>query len=211
MCVCVCVCVCVWIHMSICGCVCGVCVCLCVCMCVCVYICSCLHTHECVWGGVMCMPLHVHVYVYICMSVVPTVTPDLSGPFFPSQVRSKLRECCTRLIQDIPNIRIGVIAHGDYCDAKSSYVIRMVDLTSDVQALLDFVDNVPKTSGGDCPEVGVISLCLCVSSTIHFLTNLCTIFILILKIKSTVGNESSNLPLKSSQTRKKSCHHRHLW
>lgn len=69
------------------------------------------------------------------------------------QVRQKLRECCTRLIQDIPNIRIGLVAHGDYCDAKSSYVLRMIDLTSDVQALVDFASSVPSTGGGDAPEV----------------------------------------------------------
>ncbi|XP_076444099.1 uncharacterized protein LOC143282368 [Babylonia areolata] len=67
-------------------------------------------------------------------------------------VRTKLRECCTRLIQDIPNIRIGIIAHGDYCDESNPYVISCLDLTSDVQALVDFVRDVPKTSGGDCPE-----------------------------------------------------------
>ncbi|KAK7116338.1 uncharacterized protein [Littorina saxatilis] len=68
------------------------------------------------------------------------------------EVRTKLRECCTRLIQDISNIRIGIIAHGDYCDAQNTYVVRSLDLTSDVQAIADFVDNVPKTGGGDSPE-----------------------------------------------------------
>jgi hypothetical protein len=69
------------------------------------------------------------------------------------QVRAKLKDCCTRLIQDIPNIRIGIIAHGDYCDAESTYVIRMLDLTSDTQVLVDFAVNVPRTGGGDCEEV----------------------------------------------------------
>ncbi|KAL8586202.1 hypothetical protein ACOMHN_021469 [Nucella lapillus] len=76
---------------------------------------------------------------------------DTTGSMYSclDQVRSKLKECCTRLIQDIRNIRIGIMAHGDYCDED---VIRSVDLTSDVQALLDFVTNAPKTGGGDSPE-----------------------------------------------------------
>ena len=73
------------------------------------------------------------------------------------QVRRKLRECCTRLIQDIANIRIGVLAHGDYCDQQDKYVLRQLDLTSDVHAIGDFVDNVPKTGGGDSPEVSIVS------------------------------------------------------
>lgn len=68
-------------------------------------------------------------------------------------MRTKLKDCCTRLTQDIPNIRIGVIAHGDYCDEQSSYVIKMLDLTSDTQALVDFVTTVPSTGGGDVEEV----------------------------------------------------------
>ena len=49
-------------------------------------------------------------------------------------------------------MRIGIIAHGDYCD-YSKYVLRYVDLTSDVQSLVDFADGVPSTHGGDAPEV----------------------------------------------------------
>ena len=68
------------------------------------------------------------------------------------QVRSKLKETVERLIQHIPTIRIGIIAHGDYCD-YSNYVLRMVDLTSNVDELVKFVDKVPATGGGDAPEV----------------------------------------------------------
>ncbi|XP_025078119.1 uncharacterized protein LOC112554533 isoform X2 [Pomacea canaliculata] len=78
---------------------------------------------------------------------------DTTGSMYSclQEVRSKLRECCTRLIQDIPRIRIGVIAHGDYCD-QSTYVIKSIDLTSDTQALVNFVMGAPSTSGGDTPE-----------------------------------------------------------
>lgn len=67
-------------------------------------------------------------------------------------MRQKLRETCERLLRDIPQMRIAIMAHGDYCD-YNNYVERHVDLTSDVDVLVDFAENVPKTGGGDCPEV----------------------------------------------------------
>ncbi|XP_041367578.1 uncharacterized protein LOC121382130 [Gigantopelta aegis] len=79
---------------------------------------------------------------------------DTTGSMYQylKTVRSKLQQCCTRLIQDIPNIRIGLIAHGDYCDQNSSYVIKTLDMTSDVQSLVSFANTVPQTCGGDSPE-----------------------------------------------------------
>jgi hypothetical protein len=44
------------------------------------------------------------------------------------------------------------MAHGDYCD-HNSYVTRHMDLTSDVDALVEFVKDVKSTGGGDAPEV----------------------------------------------------------
>lgn len=68
-----------------------------------------------------------------------------------STVRENLEETCRRLLHDIPNIRIGLIAHGDYCD-QNVYVTRQIDLTSDVQQLVDFAKDTPGTCGGDTPE-----------------------------------------------------------
>ncbi|ESO94233.1 hypothetical protein LOTGIDRAFT_232476 [Lottia gigantea] len=78
---------------------------------------------------------------------------DTTGSMYAylDTVRQNLKQACSRLIADIPNIRISLIAHGDYCD-QSTYVIRMVDLTSDVQELVTFAKDVPSTSGGDTPE-----------------------------------------------------------
>ncbi|KAH3751501.1 hypothetical protein DPMN_186062 [Dreissena polymorpha] len=64
-----------------------------------------------------------------------------------TNVRQKLNETCTRLISDIPGIRIGIIANGDYCDSEV-YVVRYFDLTTDVNALCEFASNVPQTGGG---------------------------------------------------------------
>ena len=68
------------------------------------------------------------------------------------QVRASLRDLIDRLIKDIPNIRIGLMAHGDYCD-QHTYVIRSHDLSGDAESLKDFAMTVPATGGGDAPEV----------------------------------------------------------
>lgn len=71
-------------------------------------------------------------------------------------------------MEDIPKIRIGIIAHGDYCD-YSNYVISKVDLTDDVKKLCSFVEKVKgkyntfhsnrkATSGGDAPEAYELAL-----------------------------------------------------
>jgi len=67
------------------------------------------------------------------------------------EVRRKVKETTQRLIKDIPKIRIGIIAHGDYCDF-SQYVISTLDLTDDAQAICTWIDNVKPSSGGDAPE-----------------------------------------------------------
>ncbi|XP_005103641.2 uncharacterized protein LOC101862815 [Aplysia californica] len=78
---------------------------------------------------------------------------DTTGSMFQylTEVRRKLKECCRQLLQQIPNIRIGIIAHGDYCDS-SVYVIKQKDLTSDLETLIDFTSTVGTTTGGDSPE-----------------------------------------------------------
>ena len=68
-------------------------------------------------------------------------------------MRTKLRETVTKLIEEIPHMRIALIAHGDYCDCKSSYVTKVLDFTNDVRSLTSFAETVAKTGGGDAPEV----------------------------------------------------------
>jgi hypothetical protein len=56
------------------------------------------------------------------------------------------------LYKDIPKIRISLIAHGDYCDAKR--IISKIDFhnKSGQEELVKFVREVPMTFGGDYPE-----------------------------------------------------------
>ena len=67
-------------------------------------------------------------------------------------MRTKLKETVTRLIQQISNIRIAIMAHGDYCD-YTKYVVKYQDFTNDVDTLVKFVKDVGSTGGGDSPEV----------------------------------------------------------
>jgi hypothetical protein len=55
-------------------------------------------------------------------------------------------------MNEIPNISIGIIAHGDYCDQGSTYVTKHFNLSRDVDAICNFVQNVEPTGGGDAPE-----------------------------------------------------------
>ena len=76
---------------------------------------------------------------------------DTTGSMYSvlRQVRDVVSEMIRRLQSDIPGIRMGVIAHGDYQD---QYCTKHVDLTSDAEKLKDFVMNVDATFGGDAPE-----------------------------------------------------------
>lgn len=79
---------------------------------------------------------------------------DTTGSMYPclTQVRRKIKSTATRLVEEIPDIRIGIIAHGDYCDQGRTYVIKVLDLTGDINTIASFVENVEPTDGGDTPE-----------------------------------------------------------
>ncbi|KAK5577229.1 hypothetical protein RB653_002169 [Dictyostelium firmibasis] len=65
------------------------------------------------------------------------------------EVRKKLMETVTNLMKEIPLIRIGVIAMGDFCEERPLYIL---DLTTDVEKIVNFINGVKETSGGDEPE-----------------------------------------------------------
>lgn len=78
---------------------------------------------------------------------------DTTGSMYPclTQVRRNIGDMVERLFAEIPNIRIGIIAHGDYCDADI-YVTKTLDITTDRDKICNFVRNVESTFGGDAPE-----------------------------------------------------------
>ncbi|XP_060069075.1 uncharacterized protein LOC132549169 [Ylistrum balloti] len=68
------------------------------------------------------------------------------------EVQGRLQDMIQRLQADIPGIRIGVIAHGDYCDKDVFYLTQELDFCTDVVELCNFVKGVGGTGGGDADE-----------------------------------------------------------
>lgn len=79
---------------------------------------------------------------------------DTTGSMYPCirEVRRNVEEIVKRLFEEIPGLRVGIIAHGDYCDINSSYLMKMVDLTTDRDKIITFIKDVENTGGGDYPE-----------------------------------------------------------
>ena len=82
------------------------------------------------------------------------VSFDTTGSMYPvlAQVRREVDKLIAELLGSITNINIGVIAHGDYCDANDPYTIRFLDFTTSPDKLHDFVVNTAPTYGGDADE-----------------------------------------------------------
>lgn len=79
---------------------------------------------------------------------------DTTGSMYPclTEVRRRIKETVTQLLKEMPGLRIGIIAHGDYCDKDDTYVTKIFDFNDNVAAICKFVTEVKPTGGGDCPE-----------------------------------------------------------
>ena len=64
------------------------------------------------------------------------------------EVRRKLQDLTTTLFNVIPNIRIGIVIHNDYCDGI--HCLRYQDLTPEKEKVIAFI-NTPAHSGGEGP------------------------------------------------------------
>lgn len=86
------------------------------------------------------------------MSTDIVISFDTTGSMSPciAEVRRKVKQTIDTLFDSIDNLRIGVVAHGDYCDGILA--IQRSDLTSDKNALISFINKVPNTNGGDSDE-----------------------------------------------------------
>ncbi|XP_076444170.1 uncharacterized protein LOC143282420 [Babylonia areolata] len=80
-------------------------------------------------------------------------TGSMSGAL--TEVRGRLSDMLQRLQTDIPAVTTAVIAHGDYQDV---YVTKHIDFTDNLPQLVDFVNNVGTTGGGDEPEAYEVML-----------------------------------------------------
>jgi len=66
-----------------------------------------------------------------------------------AEVRKKLHDTVGRLFNELPNLRIGIGANGDYCDLRYyGYVTKNIDLSTNVNRLQDFIRDVNSTGGG---------------------------------------------------------------
>ena len=81
---------------------------------------------------------------------------DTTGSMYTclTQVRRDISNCVDRLFSEIgtDNLRIGITAHGDYCDEHTSYVTKHLPLTNKKADIVDFVHNCGNTGGGDAAE-----------------------------------------------------------
>ena len=86
--------------------------------------------------------------VEVCISF------DTTGSMYSclDEVRRSVKATIKRLLKDIPTIRIALVAHGDYGDEKTTYLIKTLDHTNDEKKLVDWVTNVEMTSGFDSDE-----------------------------------------------------------
>lgn len=87
-------------------------------------------------------------------SIDVLITFDTTGSMYPclTQVRRSVKETVKQLFEDIDDLRIAIIAHGDYCDSGHPYVTKQLNFSRDVDRITKFITNVEPTHGGDAPE-----------------------------------------------------------
>jgi hypothetical protein len=71
-------------------------------------------------------------------------------------VKQKIKDLVNNLFNTNPNLRIGVVAFGDYCDMLTltdfGKAYQELLLTNDKQAIINFITKAQDTGGGDTPE-----------------------------------------------------------
>ncbi len=79
---------------------------------------------------------------------------DTTGSMYPclARVRRVIRKLVTDLFAQVDDIRVGIIAHGDYCDRWRTYVTKQLGFSRDVDRICTFVSDVAPTGGGDAEE-----------------------------------------------------------
>lgn len=65
------------------------------------------------------------------------------------QVKMKIKEFLDEVFQVFDNLKVGVIIHNDYCDRDT---IQHLDLTSDKQTIISFINRDSSQGGGDSDE-----------------------------------------------------------
>lgn len=71
-------------------------------------------------------------------------------------VKNHVKELVPKLFSSNPDLRIGIVAFGDYCDMSSrdnfGKAYQVLDLTNDENKIIQFINEAQNTSGGDGDE-----------------------------------------------------------
>ncbi len=108
-----------------------------------------------------------------------------------AEVRKKIEDSLTKLFKEVPNLRIGLGANGDYCDEKTSYVTAWKDFSKEIYHLSQFVRDIQNTSGGDSPEC--YELVLKEAQELDWSHNSTKVFVLIADDVPHPTNEKQNI------------------
>lgn len=91
-----------------------------------------------------------------CLDVVIAFDTTGSMSSYISSVRKHAKEVVTDLFKNTPNLKMKIVAFGDYCDMASSTKFGIAyqesKLTNDVDSLINFIDTAKNTNGGDSDE-----------------------------------------------------------
>jgi len=87
-------------------------------------------------------------------SIDVCISFDTTGSMYPclTQVRRSVSQTVKKLFKEIPDLRIAIIAHGDYEDARETYVTKILDFSDNASKIVKFVQNVGSTHGYDFAE-----------------------------------------------------------
>jgi len=75
---------------------------------------------------------------------------------YRQSVKNQVTDLIPNLFKENPNLKISIVAFGDYCDMKSRVnfgnAYQVINLSDNQEDLIAFVNKATKTSGGDYPE-----------------------------------------------------------
>ena len=80
------------------------------------------------------------VDVAICFDTTASMYPALA------QLRGKIKYLAEKLHTNVPDLRLAIIGHGDYCTSRI-YVTRHLDFTTNKEAVCHFIDSLQRTGG----------------------------------------------------------------
>lgn len=88
------------------------------------------------------------------MSTDVLISFDTTGSMSPciAEVRRRIDESLSKLFSNIPDLRIAILAHGDYCDFNKPYDVIYTSFSDDKRYLKTFIKETPNTHGGDADE-----------------------------------------------------------